>query len=319
MSSNPLPSWNEGQVKQSILDFVARVTSNGSPDFVPESKRVAVFDNDGTLWCEMPMPVQAFFLGDRLKTLAPQHPEWKTTEPFKSQLEGDMRGVLASGMKGIVELTMATHAGMTTDEFRRIVRDWLSTAKHPKLGLAYTKIVFQPMIELLAYLRLHGFSTYLVSGGGVEFMRAFAEEAYGIRPEQVIGSTIKVHFEMRQGRPVLVRDPALDFFNDKAGKPVGIDKYIGRRPIACFGNSDGDREMLMWTTLRRPDGLPSFGLIVHHTDSDREFAYDRQHVLSGQLDKGLDEAPSQGWVLADMKRDWRVVFPETSRRKATRS
>jgi haloacid dehalogenase-like hydrolase len=310
---DPLPSWNEGPTKQAILDFVARVTTEGSADFVPVNDRVAVFDNDGTLWSEMPVPVQAFFAADRLKALAPQHPEWQTTEPFKSQLAGDMKGVMASGVNGIAELACATHAGMTTEEFVQIVRDWLSTAKHPKLNRPYTEVIYQPMLEVLAFLRAHDFTTYIVSGGGAEFMRVFAENAYGVPPHQVVGSTIKTHFEMRDGKPVLVRDPALDFFDDKAGKPVSINKFIGRRPIACFGNSDGDREMLMWTTLGQSDGRPSFGLIVHHTDAEREFAYDRQHVLSGQLDKGLDEAPGYGWVLADMKNDWKVVFPASAR------
>jgi len=306
---DPLPSWNEGPAKQSILDFVARVTAAGTADFVPESQRIAVFDNDGTLWCEMPVPVQALFGDDRLRALAPQHPEWQTTEPFRSQLAGDMKGVMATGMEGILQLMSATHAGMTTDEFAQIVRNWLSTATHPRLGLPYRAVVYQPMLEVLTFLRSQGFSTFIVSGGGVDFMRVFAEEVYGIPPDQVIGSTINTHFEMRDGIPVLVRDPKLDFFDDKAGKPVSIHKYIGRRPIACFGNSDGDREMLMWTTLGRMDGLPSLGMLVHHTDGEREFAYDRQRVLSGQLDKGLDEAPAYGWVLADMKRDWKTVFP----------
>ena len=261
-----------------------------------------------TLWCEMPVPVQAYFAGDRLRALAPQHPEWQTTEPFKSQLAGDMKGVMAQGIKGIAELALATHAGMTTDEFDKIVSNWLDTARHPTLGRPYTAVVYQPMLEVLAYLRTKGFLTFIVSGGGAEFMRVFGEKVYGVPPEQVVGSTIKTHFELRGDTPVLVRDPALDFFDDKAGKPVAINKYIGRRPIACFGNSDGDREMLMWTTLGRQKG-PRLGVIVHHTDAEREFAYDRQHVLSGQLDKGLDEAPKYGWVLADMKKDWRVVFP----------
>jgi hypothetical protein len=308
--TDPLPSWNDGTAKQAILDFAARVTEEGGKDFVPPNERIAVFDNDGTLWCEMPVPVQAFFADDRLRALAPQHPEWQTTEPFKSMLAGDMQGVMAQGIKGIAELAMATHAGMTTDEFHAIVRDWLATAKHPRLGRPYTRVIYQPMLEVLQYLRAIGFATFIVSGGGVEFMRVFAEEVYGIPPEQVVGSTIKTHFEMRGDTPVLVRDPALDFFDDKAGKPVAINKYIGRRPIACFGNSDGDREMLIWTTQGRPDTRPSFGLIVHHTDGEREFAYDRQHVLTGQLDKALDEAAGCGWILADMKNDWKTVFPE---------
>ena len=311
--SDPLPSWNDCNAKQSIIDFVARVSLAGSSDYVPVNERVAVFDNDGTLWCEMPVPVQAFFMSDRVKALAPQHPEWQRTEPFKSILAGDIKTALATGIKGLAALGMATHAGMTTDEFVRIVRDWLSTARHPKLNRTFTEAIYQPMLEVLALLRARGFATFIVSGGGAEFMRVFAEDVYGVPPPQVIGSTIKTHFELRAGKPVLVRDPELDFFDDKAGKPVNINKYIGRRPIACFGNSDGDSEMLMWTTLGRDDGRPSLGVIVHHTDGEREFAYDREHVLSGQLDKGLSEAAKYGWVLADMKNDWRVVFPAVAR------
>lgn len=310
-ASSVLPSWNDGPARQAILDFVSRVTAEGTPEFVPISERIAVFDNDGTLWCEMPAPVQAFFAGDRVKALAPRHPEWQTTEPFKSLLAGDTKGVMAQGINGVAEIAMATHAGMTTDEFNGIVRDWLKTAKHPKLGVSYLSVVYQPMLEVLQYLRAQAFKTFIVSGGGVEFMRVFAEAVYGVPPEQVIGSTIKTHFELRGDTPILVRDPALDYFDDKAGKPVSINKYIGRRPIACFGNSYGDREMLMWTTLGKATG-PRLGVIVHHTDAAREFAYDRQHVLSGQLDKGLDDAPKYGWVLADMKRDWKVVFPDAS-------
>jgi hypothetical protein len=308
-TGDPLPSWNEGTAKQAILAFVARVTKEGGPDFVPQNERNAVFDNDGTLWCEMPVPVQAFFMVDRIKFLASRHPEWQTTEPFKSLLAGDKNGFMVQGEQGIAELVMATHAGMTTEEFNRIVRDWLATARHPKLDRPYTRVIYQPMLEVLQYLRARGFSTFIVSGGGAEFMRVFAEDVYGIPPQQVVGSTIKTHFEMRSSTPVLVRDPALDTLDDKAGKPVSINKYIGRRPIACFGNSDGDREMLMWTTVGRTDGRPSFGLIVHHTDGGREFAYDRQPVVSGQLDKGLDEATGYGWVLADMKHDWKSIFP----------
>ena len=306
---DPLPSWNDGPAKDAILDFVRRVTMDDSSDFVPVHERVAVFDNDGTLWCEMPVPVQAYFAADRIKALLPEHPEWRITEPFKSQLAGDVKGVMAQGIKGVAEIAMATHAGMTTDEFETIVRDWLATAKHPKTGKPYTKMIYQPMLELLQHLHQQGFSTFIVSGGGVEFMRVFAEDVYGVPPENVIGSSIKTHFEMRDGTPVLQRDAALDFFDDKAGKPVAINKFIGRRPIACFGNSDGDREMLLWTTLGRPDGRASLGVLVHHTDGEREFAYDRQRVLSGQLDQGLDEAEGYGWVLADMKQDWNRVFP----------
>src|SRR5215467_13982914 len=313
-ASDPLPSWNECQSKRAILDFVGRVTDKNSADHVPGNERIAVFDNDGTLWCEMPVPVQAFFADDRLN--APRHPKCQNTDPFKSKLAADIKGVLATGIKGIAELVMATHAGMTTDEFNAIVRDWLATAKHPKLGLPFTSTIYQPMLEVLDLFRTNNFSTFIVSGGGVEFMRVFAEDVYGVPTHQVIGSTIKSRFELRGTTPVLVRYPGLDFFDDKAGKPVSLNKYIGRRPIACFGNSDGDREMLMWTTLGRSDGRPSFGLIVHHTDAEREFAYDRQHELSGQLDKGLDEAANYGWVLADMKNDWKVVFPTSASRKS---
>lgn len=311
--SDPLPSWNEGNAKFSVINFVTRVSTPGSSDYVPVNERIAVFDNDGTLWCEMPVPVQAFFVNDRIKALAAKHPEWQRTEPFKSILAGDIKSAMASGIKGLAELGMATHAGMTTDEFVLIVRDWLARAEHPKRKRPFTEMIYQPMLEVLAFLRSRGFSTFIVSGGGAEFMRVFAEEVYGVPPHQVIGSTIKTHFELRKGTPVLVRDPVLDFFDDKAGKPVNINKYIGRRPIACFGNSDGDREMLMWTTLGRSDRRPTFGLIVHHTDAEREFAYDREHVISGQLDKALDEAVTYGWVLADMKKDWRTVFPTAAR------
>ena len=311
--SDPLPSWNEGNAKFSLINFVTRVSTAGSSDYVPVNERIAVFDNDGTLWCEMPVPVQVFFVADRIRTLAPQHPEWQRTEPFKSVLAGDIKTALATGLKGVAELGMATHAGMTTDDFVRTVRDWLATARHPQRGRPFTEMIYQPMLEVLAFLRSRGFSTFIVSGGGAEFMRVFAEEVYGVPAHQVIGSTIRTHFEMRKGKPVLVRDPALDFFDDKAGKPVNINKYIGRRPIACFGNSDGDREMLIWTTVGRSDGRASLGLIVHHTDAEREFAYDREHVLSGQLDKTLDEAGTYGWVLADMNHDWNTVFPAATR------
>lgn len=311
--SDPLPSWNEGNAKFSIINFVTRVSTPGSSDYVPVNERIAVFDNDGTLWCEMPVPVQAFFVNDRVRMLAPQHPEWQRTEPFKSMLAGDIKTAMATGLKGLAELGMATHAGMTTDEFVEQVRDWLFTARHPKLQRPFTETIYQPMLEVLALLRSRGFATFIVSGGGAEFMRVFAEDIYGVPRHQVIGSTIKTHFELRKGKPVLMRDAVLDFFDDKAGKPVNINKYIGRRPIACFGNSDGDREMLIWTTVGRNDGRSAFGLIVHHTDAEREFAYDREHVLSGQLDKALAEAGTHGWVLADMKRDWNTVFPQAAR------
>jgi hypothetical protein len=307
---DPLASWNEGAAKQAIFDFVHRVIRSGKREFMPPAERIAVFDNDGTLWCEQPLPVQVYFADDRLRALAGAHPDWRTREPFKSALAGDLKAVIGQGERGIADLMMATHAGMTTEEFAAIVREWLAAARHPKLGVPYTRVVYRPMLELLRFLRDNGFATFIVSGGGVEFMRVFAEETYGVPPQQVVGSTIKTHFEVRDGKPVLVRDPALDFLDDRAGKPVAINKFIGRRPVACFGNSDGDHEMLLWTTQGRSDGRRSFGLIVHHTDADREFAYDRQHVPSGRLDKALDDARAKGWTLVDMKRDWRTVFAD---------
>ena len=307
LAADQLPSWNDTAPKQAIVAFVEKVTKERSPDFVPAPERIAVFDNDGCLWSEQPMYFQAFFIFDRIKQLAPQHPEWKNTEPFASALNGDVQSALAGGEHALIEMAMATHAGMTTEEFERIVRDWIKTARHPKTGLLYTEMVFQPLLELLAYLRANGFKTFIVSGGGIEFMRVFSEQVYGVPPEQVIGSTIKTKFELRDGQPVLVRLPELNFVDDKAGKPVGIQTHIGRRPIAAFGNSDGDLQMLQWTAAGKGARLC---LYVHHTDGDREWAYDREsHV--GRLDKGLDEAAQKGWVVADMKRDWRSVYPES--------
>jgi phosphoserine phosphatase len=303
-AADPLPSWAAGPAKEAITGFVARVTEEG-PDFVPVPERIAVFDNDGTLWCEQPMYVQLAFALDRVRALAPAHPEWKEREPFKSILAGDLKAALAGGEKAIAELVMATHAGTTTEEFERTVADWIATAKHPKTGRPFPRMVYQPMLELLAYLRANGFKTFLVSGGGVEFMRPWAERVYGIPPEQVVGSRIKVKYEVRDGKPVLVRLPEVDLVDDKAGKPVGIHQVIGRRPIAAFGNSDGDFEMLEWTTAGRG---PRFGLLVHHTDADREWAYDRESHI-GKLSRGLDEAEARGWTVVDMKRDWKVVFP----------
>lgn len=301
---DPLPAWNAGPAKKSILDFVAKVTTEGA-DFVPVSSRIATFDNDGTLWTEQPMYVQAFFLLDRLKSLSPQHPEWRTKEPFASVLQGNFQPLLFGGHKAVEELLMATHAGMTTDEFERIVIDWMATAKHPRFDRLHTELVYQPMLELLTYLRANGFKTYIASGGGIEFMRPWSERVYGIPAAQVIGSSIKLKYEVRSGQPVLIRLPEMNFVNDQAGKPVGIRTHIGQRPLAAFGNSDGDFEMLEWTTSG--PGL-RFGLIVHHTDADREYAYDRAS-LAGRLDKGLDEAPKRGWTVVDMKRDWNRVYP----------
>jgi phosphoserine phosphatase len=300
-----LPSWNDGAAKQAIVTFVTTVTREGSPDFVVPAERIAVFDNDGTLWTEQPGPVQLAFALDRVKTLAPQHPEWKDKQPFKAALEGDMKTLAESGEHGILEMFMATHAGMTTDEFAKIVTDWLVTARHPRFQRPYTDLVYQPMLEVLAYFRANGFKTFIVSGGGIEFMRPWAERVYGIPPEQVIGSSVKTKFQMRDGRPELFRLPELNFNDDKAGKPVAINQHIGRRPIAAFGNSDGDLEMLQWTTMT---GGIRFGLIVHHTDAEREYAYDR-NVILGRLDKALDGAAVNKWTVADMKRDWKVVFP----------
>ncbi|QAY97124.1 haloacid dehalogenase [Methylovirgula ligni] len=303
-SGDPLPSWNGGAAKRSITNFVDRVTREGSADFVPAAARIATFDNDGTLWVEHPVYAQMAFALDRVKALAPLHPEWKDKQPFKAVLEGDMKTLAASGEHGMAELVMATHAGMTTEEFEKIVRDWFVTARHPRFKRPYIELSYQPMIELLAYLRANGFKTYIVSGGGIEFMRPISERVYGVPPEQVIGSSIKTRFEMRDGRPELLRLPEVNFINDKGGKPVGINEFIGRRPIAAFGNSDGDLEMLQWTTLA---GGVSLGLIVHHTDAVREYAYDRDTSF-GRLDKALDAAAINKWTVVDMKDDWNRVF-----------
>jgi len=309
-AADPLPSWNEGTAKSAIIQFVGRVTKVDSPDYLAASERVATFDNDGTLWSEHPAYFQLLFAMGRVKALAPKHPEWKTTQPFKAVLEGDMKTLAASGEKGLLTLVMATHAGMTPEEFRKVVDQWLSTARHPKFKRPYTDLVFQPMLEVLDYLRANGFKTFIVSGGGVEFMRAFAEGVYGVPPEQVIGSSIKTKFEMKNGIPELVRQPDLNFIDDKDGKPIGINQYIGRRPIAAFGNSDGDLQMLQYTTIPRDkeDTVPRLGLIVHHTDAEREYAYDHNTPF-GKLDKALDEAPKRDWVVVDMKKDWKVIYP----------
>jgi hypothetical protein len=299
-----LQSWNEGPAKQSIVEFVRAVTTDGGPQFVKPEERIAVFDNDGTLWSEQPLYFQLEFVVDRLKALSPQHPEWKDKQPFKAALEGDFNTVAAGGQQAILELAAATHAGMTTDEFAQIVLDWLASARHPKFKRPYTDLVFLPMQELLSYLRANGFKTYIVSGGGVEFMRTFAEEVYGVPPEQVIGSSIKTKFEISAGMPVLTRLPELNFYDDRGGKPVGINTYIGRRPIAAFGNSDGDLEMLQWTTAGTGARL---ALLVRHTDSVREYAYDRG--ILGTLDKALDEARAKGWTVVDMRQDWKRIYP----------
>ncbi|WP_457581122.1 HAD family hydrolase [Ensifer canadensis] len=299
-----LPSWNDGEAKSAIIDFVTRVTTEGGPDYVAEVDRIAVFDNDGTLWTEQPMYFQGMFINDRIKVMAPDHPEWKDKEPFASLLKGDMAGVSAAGEKGLVELAMATHAGMTSDEFTKIVKDWFASAKHPRFDRPYNEITYLPMREVLDYLRENGFKTYIVSGGGIEFMRPMTEQMYGISPEQVVGSTITTKYELQGDTPVLMREPKVDFIDDGPGKPVGINKFIGRRPIFAAGNSDGDYEMLRWVTS---GAGPSFGMIVHHTDGEREWAYDRQsHV--GKLDKAMNEAEQRKWLLIDMKADWNTIY-----------
>jgi len=304
-ADDPLPSWNDGATKRAILDFVQRVTAPAGKDFVPAPERIAVFDNDGTLWSEQPMYVQVAFALDRIKALAPQHPEWREKQFFKAALEGDLKAVSQSGAKGLLELMMATHAGMTTEEFEQTVKDWLATARHPRFQRPYTECVYQPILELLAFLRASGFKTYIVSGGGVDFMRPWTEKVYGIPPEQVVGSSMKTKFELRDGKPALVRLPEIDFVNDKETKPVGIDRFIGRRPLLAFGNSDGDHQMLQWTAAG--SGARFVG-IVHHTDAERESAYDRASPI-GRLDKALDEALAKGWTVVDMKSDWKTIFP----------
>jgi phosphoglycolate phosphatase-like HAD superfamily hydrolase len=305
VAQEPLPSWNDTAPKKAIVAFVERVTKQGSSDFVPAAERIATFDNDGTLWAEQPIYVQLVFAFDRVKVLAPQHPEWVTMEPFASLLKGDMKGALAGGEPAIFQLITVTHSGMTTDEFQKIVGDWIASARHPTTGRLYTEMVYQPMLELLAYLRANGFKTFIVSGGGIDFIRVFAERVYGIPPEQIVGSSGKLNFELRDGRPLLMKLPELNFNDDKAGKPVAIQMHIGRHPIAAFGNSDGDLQMLEWA--RQGAGV-RFALIVHHTDAEREWAYDRNSSV-GRLDKGLDAAQAEGWTVVDMKNDWKTIFP----------
>jgi hypothetical protein len=302
--ADPLPSWNEGTTKTAIRDFVARVTKEGSADFVPISERVATFDNDGTLWTEKPLPFQVLFAMDRVKAMAPQHPQWIMKQPFAAVLKGDMTAVMASGGKGVLELITATHSGMTTDEFAVAVQEWITSAKHPETGRLYTEMVYQPMVELLIYLRSNGFKTFIVSGGGVEFMRGWTERVYGIPPEQVIGSVGKLTLESRGGKPVLIKLPEVDFIDDKENKPAQIQNRIGRRPIAAFGNSDGDLQMLQWVMAGSGARL---ALFVHHDDPEREFAYDRTDKLQ-KFDKGWDEAVAKGWVVVSMKNDWKTVF-----------
>lgn len=306
-SVDPLPSWNEGSAKEAVKDFVAKITTPGSVDFVSEPERIAVFDNDGTLWAEQPLYFQFLFAIERIKLLAPQHPEWKDKEPFASILKGNIKSALSGGEHSLMLIVGSSVSGLTTEQYDKEVKNWLSSARHPKTKRLYTEMVYQPMLELLTYYRANGFKTFIVSGGGIEFMRAFAERIYGIPPEQVIGSSGKLKFELQDGRPVLIKLPELDFFDDKEGKPIAIQKFIGRRPISAFGNSDGDLQMLQWTAGRTG---PYFCLYVHHTDEVREFAYDRTSSV-GRLDKGLDEAKNKGWTVVDMKKDWKIIFPPT--------
>jgi phosphoglycolate phosphatase-like HAD superfamily hydrolase len=322
-AADPLPSWNDTAPKKAILAFVEKVTKEGSPDFVPPAERIATFDNDGTLWCEQPLYVQGVFALDRVKELAPQHPEWKDKAPFKFILEGDIKAALGGGDRALLELIAATHSGMSVADFESLVSRWLDVAQHPRFHKPYTECIYQPMVELAAYLRASGFKTYIVSGGGVEFMRPWTEAAYGIPPEQVVGSRGKTKFELTPDGPVLMKLPEVDFIDDGPGKPVGINAAIGRRPVMAFGNSDGDLQMLQWTTMvdwppsppgfspRREPVPPRFGLIVHHTDAVREYAYDRDSHI-GKLDKALDEAPKRGWTVVDMKDDWKTIFPFVS-------
>jgi len=308
--TDPLTSWNDGPVKQAIVTFVEKVTTEGSPDFVPPAERIATFDNDGTLWPSHPMYTQLAFALDRIKELAPQHPEWKTQQPFKAVLDNDLKALAAAGEKGLVELVMASHAGMSTTEFEAIVKDWFKTARHPRFKRLYTELAYQPMLELLAYLRANGFKTYIVSGGGIEFMRPMTEAVYGVPPEQVIGSSIETQYEMKDGKPVLMRLPKIHFIDDKAGKPVGINQFIGRRPVAAFGNSDGDRQMLEWTGAG--DGARLM-MLVFHDDAKREYAYGPANGLPdtkfGTFSQSMmDEANKNGWVVISMKDDWKRIF-----------
>ena len=302
--TDSLASWKEGPAKQAILDFVAAVTQKSSPDFVPVAERIATFDNDGTLWAEQPLYFQFNFAIDRVKALAAAHPEWKEKEPFKSVLADDLKGALAGGKSTLMEILAATHSGMTTEEFADIVKDWLNTAKHPKTQRLYSEMIYQPMLELLAYLRANGFKTFIVSGGGVDFMRAFSEKVYGIPRDQVIGSVGELKFELRDGKPVLIKLPALNYFDDKEGKPIAIYRHTGSRPLAAFGNSDGDLQMLQWTAAGNG---ARYCLLVRHTDAVREWAYDRSPM--GKLERGLEEASAKGWTVVDMKKDWNVIYP----------
>lgn len=306
---DPLPSWNEGQAKTAIVTFVKKVTDEQSADFIPQAERIVAFDNDGTLWSEQPMYFQLAFAMDRVKRLAPTHPQWNDQQPFRSVLEGDFNELMTGGLPSITKLIGATHAGMTSEEFNAIVTGWIETAEHPTTGRLYKEMIFQPMLEVLDYLRKSGFKTFIVSGGGIDFMRPWVEATYGIPPEQVVGSSIKTEFQLRDGQPVIIRLSAANFVNDREGKPVGINRFIGRRPIAAFGNSDGDLQMLQWTTVGQPVSL---GVIIHHTDANREWAYDRKSPF-GKLDQGLNQAFENGWIVVDMAKDWNQIYPKRSK------
>jgi len=305
-ASDPLPSWNESPSKTAIINFVKTTTNPGSATFIPQKDRVAVFDNDGTLWSEQPIYFQLAFAIDRVKEMADDHPEWQTEQPFKALLEGDIKTALSGGEEELLEIIMSTHAGMTTKEFEQTVKDWISSARHPQTGKLYKEMVFQPMLEVLNYLRENGFKTFIVSGGGIDFMRPWTQEVYGIPPDQVVGSSGKVKFEFIDDQPVLLKLPEINFIDDKEGKPVGIHQFIGKQPVMAFGNSDGDLAMLQYTASNMNKSLMVY---IHHTDSEREWAYDRESHI-GKLDKGLDEANEKGWTVIDMKKDWKVIFPD---------
>lgn len=305
-----LASWQDTASRQAIIEFVKKTTKKSSPDFVHEDERIAVFDNDGTLWAEQPIYFQAAFAFDRIKQMAPQHPEWNTTEPYASVLKGDIKGALAGGTPAVSKIMLASHGNISSDDFSAAVSNWLATAKHPTTGLPYNKMVYQPMLELLDYLRKNGFKTYIVSGGGIDFMRVFAQNTYGIPPEQVVGSSLQAKYSVVNGVPTITKAPDLGFYDDKEGKPVGIYQHIGRRPVFAAGNSDGDYQMLEWTTAGTGT---RFGMLVHHTDADREWAYDRNSPI-GELNKGLTDAPTKGWLLVDMKKDWKVIYPSGTKK-----
>jgi hypothetical protein len=305
MTTDPLPSWNEGPTKKAILDFVSQVTKEGGPNFVPEGDRIATFDNDGTLWVEQPNYTEAIFTVERIKQMAPDHPEWKAKQPFAAVLNHDAKAMAASGDKGLMQLLVATHTGMTTEDFDKTVTDWMATAQHPRFKRPYTQCIYLPMVEVLKYMRANGFKTYIVSGGEQEFMRPWTVKAYGIPPEQVVGSQIKAEFVNKDGKALLMRLPQVDSIDDGPGKPVNIGRFLGKRPVAAFGNSDGDQAMLEYTTAGPG---PRLAVLVHHTDAEREYAYDRDSRV-GRLDKALDEAKAKQWVVIDMKSDWRSVFP----------